>query len=167
MCGVSSRFGQPASGEPAGNGSLLEHVERGAAEPRCAKRRRDGGFVDDAAARGIDEDRVGLHRADTRGIEKIARGGHERHVKRQHVGLRKHRVQRARLDAARRSTRGRWAGSCASNPIARMPSARPSRAVSRPMPPKPTMPSVLPRARGRSDSAERGHFAAATSAVEP
>ena len=33
MCGVRIRFGQPASGEPAGSGSLLEHVERRAAEP--------------------------------------------------------------------------------------------------------------------------------------
>ena len=49
MCGVRTRLGQPASGEPAGSGSAVEHVERRAAEvpgraaprrPRPRRRRR-------------------------------------------------------------------------------------------------------------------------------
>ena len=43
--------------------SVVEHVERRAAELACPQRRGYRGFVDDAAARSVDQDRVGLHRA--------------------------------------------------------------------------------------------------------
>ena len=56
---------------------------------------------------------------------------------------------------------GRRRRSARSNPITRMPSARPSRAASRPMPPKPTTPSVLPASSRPLDSAGARPFAAA------
>ena len=159
MCGVSRRFGQPASGEPGGQRLLVEHVERGAAETPAAQRRGDGGFVDDAAARGVDEDRIAA--SSRRCARRRAGCASRRRAARAASARRPARAARRACAArrARRSTRGRSAASCASKPIARMPSARPSRAVRRPMLPKPTMPSVFPPSSRPFDSADARPFA--------
>ena len=63
MCGVRIRFGQPASGDPAGSGSCSNTSS--AAPPRrpLRERRRDRRLVDDAAARRVDQDRAGASSA--------------------------------------------------------------------------------------------------------
>jgi hypothetical protein len=69
MCGVSSRFGQPANGStnPA---ARPRNIERSAAQLTGLERCGDCHLVDDAAAGGVDEHRTSLHRRDARRIEE-------------------------------------------------------------------------------------------------
>ena len=157
MCGVSSRFGQPASGDPAGERLLLEHVERRAAQAIRPERGGDRRFVDDAAARRVDQYRAGLHAREARGVDQMPRRGDQRHVQRDHVGLGEQRVEAARPPCRSAVQTSDAAAICASKPITLMPSARARRPARRPMPPKPTMPSVLPASSRPLDSAGRGH----------
>ena len=51
---------------------LREHVERRAAQVAAEQAGRERGFVDDAAARGVQQDRAAPHRAEPGGVEHSA-----------------------------------------------------------------------------------------------
>jgi hypothetical protein len=89
------------TGERRSGGQRLgvEHVERRAAELPARERRRDGRLVDDAAARGVDQDRAALHRREPSRVDEVPRRRDQRHVQRDDVGLREQRLETARLDA--------------------------------------------------------------------
>jgi len=70
----------------SGQGFDSENVDGGTTELATDQCIGKGGFVDDAAARGIDEDRAFLHLRQARRIEQVARAGFQRHMQRHHVG---------------------------------------------------------------------------------
>ena len=84
-----------------------ENIERGAAEVPALQGRDDRAFVDDAAARAVDEHGAALHCRDPRGIEQILRRSGERDVQADHVGRRHQRVER---DGAHAGTPERGVG---------------------------------------------------------
>ena len=65
---------QPGSvheGVAGGKGFLPEHVEPGAAEPPVPEPLRECGFVHEAAARGVHEDRSRLHPVERRAVQHV------------------------------------------------------------------------------------------------
>ena len=143
-CGVSSRFGQSSKRGAAGSGSLLEDVDRRAAQVAGTQRCRQRRLVDDAAARGVDQHRAGLHRRDALGIEQSAR---RRRPAARAGSPRRHSATSSSRPTRRAPTSAKagWSSSIiASKAMTSMPSARASRPVSWPIEPKPMRPSVLP-----------------------
>ena len=98
MCGVPMKRGQPQ--QLAIDGRLdREHVERRAAQALFDERPLQRLLVDDAAARGVDEKRVGLHQREGARVDQTARRRVERHVERHDVRPFEQRVERHRRDA--------------------------------------------------------------------
>ena len=112
MCGVSTRLGQPAkiAARSALKRLLVEDVERRAAEPAGLQGLRDRRLVDDAAAGGVDEDRVGLRPRQRLGADQVARLRRQRHMQRNHVRRRDEIVEGDGLDAAPGLVPGRTVG---------------------------------------------------------
>jgi len=50
----------------------MEHIESGMADTAAVERRDHRGFVDQRAARGVDQDRAGFHAGDPRCVEEAA-----------------------------------------------------------------------------------------------
>ncbi len=157
MCGVRSRFGQPAKGSIGGERLAREHVERSPAQPAASQRRRDGGFVDDAAARRVDEHRSWLHRRDPRRVDQAARRLEQRNVQAHDVGRGEQLVEAERRRHRPATNAGSPGSSIASVATTRMPIPCASRAVTRPIEPKPTKPIVLAPISRPLPSAWRGH----------
>ena len=85
MCGVRITLSRPNSGEPVG-GSLRHDVERRAGQLPGIQRARQVRFVDDRAARRVDEIGGRLHLRENLGIEKTLRLRHQRRVDRNVIG---------------------------------------------------------------------------------
>jgi len=64
-----------------------------AAELAALQRRGQRHFIDDAAARGVDQHCAALHRGDAFGIEQIARRIDQRHMQADHIGSGNQRIQ--------------------------------------------------------------------------
>ena len=76
-------------------------VDRRAAEMARRKMRGERRLVDDAAARGLDQDRARFHRPERTVIDHAARLRDQRHMQRHHVGGGQQLVERQRLRAQR------------------------------------------------------------------
>ena len=87
--------------ELGGVGRLgLEHVERRAGDRLPAQRLQQGRLVDQAAARGVDEQRCRLHQRQALGVDDLARRRDQRRVEGDDVGAAQQRVhRRQQLDA--------------------------------------------------------------------
>jgi hypothetical protein len=165
MCGVRTRFGAPASGESAGSGSVAKTSS--AAPPS-----RPASSAWASAASSITPPRAVLIRT-APGFMPAMRAASIRFRVSATSGTcsvtasaaASSSSSEARVTPASRQT-GASAGIIASAATTFMPRPCASFATSRPIPPKPTMPSVLPAASRPSPSGPRGHFPDATAAVE-
>ena len=86
-CGVRTRFAN--AGEfrrrRLGQGFGLEHVERRAAQLAFPEGVSQCRFVDNATARGVDQDRAGLHGRDGVTAHEVSGAGCQRHMQAHHV----------------------------------------------------------------------------------
>ena len=139
MCGVTRTFGAPASRcERSGSGGSCPSTSRnGAAEAPLLEQPAHRLVVDDAPARGVDQDRPRLHEREPVGGEQAARLVGERDVDGDDVGA------GSSSSRARCTTPGMSRG-CRDQATTSMPNACPSSATRRPIVPRPTTPSVLP-----------------------
>ena len=138
MCGVTSRFGMPGSnsGLPSTGGSCGSTSI--AAPPRSPplERRDQRVEIDQRAARGVDEQRLGLHQRELARADQARGRGRERAMQRQHVRGAQHLIERdahrAELDVLASASRpGGAPGRSATS--TRMPSAsRAALATARP-----------------------------------
>ncbi len=71
-----------------------EHIEAGSSYPTVPQCREQRGFVDDASARGIDEDGIALHCGELCDADEIARLRCKRQMQADHVRIRQHAVKR-------------------------------------------------------------------------
>ena len=93
--GTTSRLGASSSGWSAGSGSGSVTSSAGAGDPAlAAARARARRVVDDRAAGGVHQVRLGLHRAQLALADQPARLVGERAVERHDVGLRQQRLER-------------------------------------------------------------------------
>ena len=85
-CGVRTRFGASRSGLSAAIGSARVHVDSGAGELAGAQRIGEGAFVDDPAARHVEDEGPGLGCLQLRAPEEVPCLGRQRDVDGDDVG---------------------------------------------------------------------------------
>eukprot|EP01022_Parablepharisma_sp_SALTPOND_P029698 TRINITY_DN743_c1_g4_i1.p1 TRINITY_DN743_c1_g4~~TRINITY_DN743_c1_g4_i1.p1 ORF type:complete len:1335 (-),score=475.41 TRINITY_DN743_c1_g4_i1:5534-9538(-) len=93
--------GDILQGMRRGEGFLLEAVQAGRAQLARGQRSDQGLLVDEAAARGIDQDGAILHARQRGGIDHVAVLGGQRAMQREHVGAGEERLQVGQLHAGR------------------------------------------------------------------
>ena len=145
-CGLTKTFGRSQSGLSGGSGSCSK---TSSAAPRSASRPQrldQRGFVDDVAARDVDEDRAGLQQ-ERAGVHRAA-GASARcaapRARAHRSPAAARRAGRSARAARRRALRACGRASSRTVPTTRASSARASRATSRPILPRPTTHTVLP-----------------------
>ena len=97
-CGVHTTLGWPNSGL-RGRRLLGEHVEGGAGDLAGIERRAQGRFVDQPAARAIDDAHALLHRRERLGVDDVPGLVGERRVQRDEIGAPEQLVELDLLDA--------------------------------------------------------------------
>ena len=102
QCGVSTTFGRSRSRDPAGQGLDLEHVEPGARDPTLGQRLDERALVDEAAARGVDQEGGRLHQRQTLAVDELVGLGAVRRMDRDEIRLAEHIFELDQLDPFRR-----------------------------------------------------------------
>ena len=152
-CGVSTTLSRARSASGT-FGLVLEHVEAGAGDRAALQRFDQRRFVDDRAARDVDQVAVLAERAQHLRVDELARAGAAGRDDDEEIDLgRQRRRARQVAKAAARPFAARGVGDRMSNASARL-------AIARPIRPRPTMPSRAPL-----DLARQRHRAARPLAV--
>jgi hypothetical protein len=92
-CGATMKFGSVSSGLFCGVGSWSKTSSAGAGDVVRLQRVVERLFVDDAAARGVDDEGGRLHMREPRGVEEAGRLGRFRAMDRDEVGPRQPGVE--------------------------------------------------------------------------
>ena len=92
LCGVSTTFVSPRIGVPGGEGLLVEDVQRRAGEAAVTERVHQRGLVDQRAARGVHQERRGLHEGEALASQVALGVGAQPKMEAHDVGLPEERL---------------------------------------------------------------------------